>query len=311
MPGIGVINNPKSRQNKKNPEQIPKLGYILGRTGESMATRDFDELEECLEHFKETDIDILAINGGDGSSHVTLSKMLRIYGDKPLPKVALLRGGTLNTVSKSFGIKGKTSYLLYNLAEKYAKGEEYETVEANTIDINGNIGFIFGNGIVANYMNDYYKAKIPNATNGLLLVGKGIFSVLTGTPLAKKWFKRIQAKVTVDDELLSDTTFTSMLAGGTEDIAVGFKPWCRAHDVEGAFHMLFFTCSPFKFLFDLPYIYFARPIHPRTGHEFMVKKSVKIEAEEPFVYTQEGEMYTCESGKMELKVGPRLTMIIK
>ena len=34
MPGIGVITNPYSRQNKRNPRLAQRLGYILGEKGD-------------------------------------------------------------------------------------------------------------------------------------------------------------------------------------------------------------------------------------------------------------------------------------
>ncbi len=310
MPGIGVINNPKARQNLKNPDRIRLLAYILGDKGDSKATQNFDELEDSLKEFKRREIDILAVNGGDGSNHVTLTKLIEVYGDQPLPKIALLRGGTLNTISCAFGIKGKPAYLLHNLADKYGHGEEFTTMDADLMNCNGKYSFLFGNGVVANFMHTYYSSGTPSPTQGVITLVKGIASAITGTQLAKGWFKPVKAKVTVDGEVLPFEQFSSIMAGTMTDIGVGFKPWYRAFDEPHTFHILFLTCKPLELLPEVPRFYFARPIHPKNGSETLAKH-VLIEAEEAFHFTQDGDLYTCDDGRMDISIGPRVTMIIE
>lgn len=310
MPGIGIINNPKSKQNRKHPERIRMLGYILGSGGESKATHSFEELEECLLEFKRLEIDILAINGGDGSNHHTISRMIDLYGDQPLPRIALLRGGTLNTISRSFNIKGTPAGILHRVATKYAKGESFITKECDLLNVNGMYSFLFGNGIVANFMKTYYDTGEPSPQHGVKVLVKGIASAAVGGKLAKSWFTPFRAKIWVDGEKLEAESFTSVLAGGMEDIGVGFKPWIRAFEVDRAFHSLFITCAPMTFLPEIPRFYFSRPMHPRAGTE-AVCTHIRIEAEGPFWYNQDGDMHECEDGMMDIRVGPRVEVIVE
>ncbi len=310
MPGIGVINNPRSRQNKRHPERIRKLGYMLGEGGTSKATWSFEDLESCAREFKERDIDILAINGGDGSNHVTLTKFIEVYGDKPLPKIALLRGGTLNTISDSFGIKGEPRYLLYNVVDKYSNHEPFTEMQADLMKINGMYGFLFGNGIVANFMDSYYETGTPSVWQGVKTLVKGASSAAVGGPLAKAWFEPIRARMTIDGQAVEVDRFTSMLAGTVKEIGVGFAPWPRAFEVPHTFAFSFFTTGPLGFLPELPYFYLHRPIHPKTGGETLAR-SVHIEAEKAFSYTLDGDMYTCEDGRMDITIGPRITIIVR
>ena len=82
MSGIGVISNPKSRKNKKDPELMKKLGYILGDNGISYQTNTIDDIYKVAEEFRKKKIDILCINGGDGTNHVTLSVFLQVYKEE-------------------------------------------------------------------------------------------------------------------------------------------------------------------------------------------------------------------------------------
>lgn len=310
MPGIGVINNPRSRQNLKHPQRIKKLGYILGQDGESKETWNFEALDEVLKDFKKRDIDIIAINGGDGSNHVTLTSLIKIWGEKPLPKVALLRGGTLNTISNACKIKGSTTWLLYNLSDKYSMGEPFEIIQRNLMKIGDRYGFIFGNGVVAKFMKTYYDTGTPSPSHGAKVFLRGIYSVFTGGKLAKEWFRKLNAKVTIDDIELPKQPLTTMLAASIHEVGLGFIPFSRCEETPERFHVSLYAASPAVFLLDVPYMYFGRANHPRTGYEFAAKKVV-IEIDEPWSYCIDGDMHTCESGKMTIEKGPRLNIIRK
>ena len=309
MPGIGIINNPRSKKNLLYPDRIRKLGYLLGERGESKATKSLEELEDCLGEFKKQKIDILAINGGDGSNHVTLTKLVKLWGRDPLPKIALLRGGTLNTIARSFGINGRPEYILHNIAGKYSEGLPFKTTVANLLCVNGKYSFLFGNGVVANFMKHYYDTGKPSPSHGVKVVAEGVFSAIAGTPLAKKWLKPVVADVTIDGEKQGLREFTSILAATIEDIGVGFKPWFRAFDEMDNFHILLFHGSAVQIIKEMPYFYFGRPPSPRLTAETLAKH-VHLEAEEPFSYTLDGDMYECEDGIMDLSIGPRVEIIL-
>jgi len=154
--GIGIITNPHSRRNRRFPEQMRRLAYVLGDDDTYELTNRIEDVKAVARQFKERNIEVLALNGGDGTNHVTLSTFIDVYGDEPLPKITFLRGGTMNTISNGVGIKGTPSRLLANLVEKYYTGIPYETTERDMLKIsdeNGvNYGFIFGNGIVSNFL---------------------------------------------------------------------------------------------------------------------------------------------------------------
>src|SRR5262245_26600804 len=104
-----------------------ELAYLLGSRGSAEATRSIDDLYRAAEEFKAADIDVLGINGGDGTIHVTLTAFLQVYGGAAFPKVALLRGGTLNTVARGLGIFGDSQDLLYDVTDRYRRGVDLVT----------------------------------------------------------------------------------------------------------------------------------------------------------------------------------------
>src|SRR3954465_1181787 len=116
MGGIGVIINPRSRPNQGDPRAASRLARPLGDHGVVRTAKSRDDLARIAEDFRKLQIDILGISGGDGTNYVTITGFLRVYADEPIPTLALLRGGTFNTVANAVGVpRGRPEGLLAKL----------------------------------------------------------------------------------------------------------------------------------------------------------------------------------------------------
>ncbi|HPM41898.1 MAG TPA: sphingosine kinase, partial [bacterium] len=69
MSGIGIILNPHSRSNRKNPERIKQLGFIVGDRGSCHATETLDQVRDLAREFRNRGVEVLGISGGDGTNH--------------------------------------------------------------------------------------------------------------------------------------------------------------------------------------------------------------------------------------------------
>lgn len=309
MPGIGIINNPHSRKNRRFPERMATLGFIAGTRGQSVATQEIKDIHEIARVFKEQEIDILAINGGDGSNHVTLTAFIEEYGDQPLPKITFLRGGTMNTISNACGIKGTQAGLLMNLTEKYREGIPFETIHRDTIKVDGRYGFIFGNGLIHNFLDVYYGTGKPSPWVAFKLVMRSIGSALVNGPMASNIFRRFQARVTVDGKTWEQGSFAAMVGATIHQIGLGFTPFYRCEERPHTFHFLGILTSPWGFVKATPKIWFGKKVSPKKIRE-QVAEHVVFESEEPMKYTLDGD--THQTGKrMELSVGPRLEIVVR
>ena len=124
MAGIGVVLNPKSRKNLRDPRAALRLARTLGDHGVVRTARSKDDLARIAEDFRKLKIDVLGISGGDGTNHVTITGFLEVYADEPLPPLAFLRGGTMNTVANSVGVpRGRPDGLLAGLIARYDRGD--------------------------------------------------------------------------------------------------------------------------------------------------------------------------------------------
>ena len=306
MPGIGVITNPRSRLNKRDPSRMRKLGYLIGDRGSAAATKSLDDLYRVAEEFMKAEIDILGINGGDGTIHHTLTAFLKTYGDRPMPQVAILRGGTMNTIANSYNIRGEPSKLLFELVDRYHNNEAFEVFDKEILQIGDAYGFIFGNGIVFNFLEAYYNTGKPSPAVAARLLGRAIVSAMFGGSLAKQLTRRFRAKVTVDGDVWARDDFMTVAIACVEQVGLGFRPWYRANE-PGVFPILgVHVQSPFGIVTELGRIYRGQPM---SRHKVIdqVAREVLFEAEE-IQYIVDGDTYKAKDS-LRIRVGPKLRFI--
>jgi diacylglycerol kinase family enzyme len=309
LPGIGVINNPHSRKNRKNPDWMRALGYIVGTKGTSVATKQIEDINDMVRVFKHRDIDVLAINGGDGSNSITLTALIDEYGDRPLPKIALLRGGTMNIAANSCGVKGTPAGLMMNLVDKYREGKPFETTWRDTLCIEGRYGFIFGNGFIHGFLETFYGQGKKSPLRAATLLSRGIGSAMVRGPFARKLFAGVKARVVVDGKELPWRSFAAMAAGTVNQIGLGAKPFFRSQEKAHSFHLLGIICSPFRFVPAVPRIFAGKKVSEKRIVE-MVAEEVVLESNEPLKYTLDGENY--ENGRtLRISTGPRLEILVR
>jgi diacylglycerol kinase (ATP) len=308
VPGIGVITNPRSRVNKRDPGKMRQLGYLLGSHGAPYATKSLDDLYRAAEEFKAAGIDILGINGGDGTIHVTVTAFAQVYGDAPLPKIAILPGGTLNTIAAGVGIRGKPQDMLYEVIDRYHQGEELKVVERNVLQIGDKYGFIFGNGLIANFLEAYYATGRPSPIMGAKVLARAIGSALIRGKFIKRLFRRWVGQVTVDGETWARADFATVAAATVAEIGLGFAPFYRCEEKPGHFALLGIHAAPFGVILELPRIRRARPMR-RDKCISQVARRVVMASDEPFSYTIDGDLYS-GARELVLATGPRLQLVV-
>ncbi len=305
MGGIGVITNPRSRRNRRNPALARQLAYVLGEQGQLAAPHDFDALHRVAEHFKERQIDILAVNGGDGTTHVALTAFLKVYGDEPLPRVALLRGGTMNTMATGVGIRGRPDQLLGQLVQAYHSGQPLRTTERNCLLVNDQAGFLFGNGMLANFLEVYYQGSEPSPVKGARLLAQAVLSTMVGGAFSRRLRRRVRMRVTVDGHTWDSQDWLTVAIGTVDNIGLQFRPFPRVVGTPGHLEIIGVQGTLGDLAKVLPAIRLARPLnHPAFPNS--LAKEVILEAEEPMGFMVDGDFHSAGQ-RLEIRPGPRIT----
>src|SRR5262245_53711248 len=129
---IGVIVNPNALAIRKNPGIAARLRQIVGSLGQVVETRTGEELSAALLTFKRAGSDLVAIAGGDGTNLSTLTSLVRTFGAE-LPALAILRGGTVNTIANNLGIVGSVEQILARICQYRREQRELPTLGQDSI----------------------------------------------------------------------------------------------------------------------------------------------------------------------------------
>jgi diacylglycerol kinase (ATP) len=108
MPKIGLISNPRSQRNRRGLQEIR---HILADAPDivHLATDASGELDEALSDFAARGVDLVLINGGDGTVQHVLTRLFERHAFATPPLLGILPRGTANTTAADVGLRGKTA----------------------------------------------------------------------------------------------------------------------------------------------------------------------------------------------------------
>lgn len=305
MTGIGVVFNARAGRNRRDPEAATRLARRLGDHGVVAAPRSIDELHRVAESFRDQGIDVLGIAGGDGTNHVTLTGFRAVYGATALPTLALLRGGTMNTVADACGVpRERTDGLLDRLVRRYLEAPII-AVPCSTLDVGGRVGFLFGTGVICGYLAEYYATGEPSPWTAARTLGRAIGSTLVRGPMIQRMLRPCRAEVLLGDRAWPARDYLSVAAGTIADIGLGFRPFHRHDEREDAFHLLGIHTGPLGFVLDLPRIHRAEGMRAGKCEEALVARAT-VRARGGLQYMIDGDLFECAAGEIEVKLGPRV-----
>jgi diacylglycerol kinase (ATP) len=309
VPGIGLITNPRSRAYQRDPSVPRKLGYLIGSHGTAEATKSLDDLYRVCEEFKKERIEILGISGGDGTMHHTLTAMIKVWGDQEMPLVAMLRGGTMNTIANSLGIKGTTPKLLFELVDKHRLGQPFDVFEKEVLQVGDKYGFLFGNGIIYNFLYEYYATGNPSPPTAAKLISRAAASAIVNGPLAQRIYRRFRAHVIADGDVWACEDFITVAAACVREIGLGFTPFYRCDEQPHKFAVLGIHTNAMGFVTELPRVFGGKPMR-RDKVIDVVASEVRFTPLDDgnLEYMIDGDLYD-EGGELVLKTGPKLRFI--
>ncbi len=96
----GVLRNPHSHANRRGGERPPPHTDVLFAEPESAG-----EVAAAVRQFAEAGVELLVIDGGDGTVREVLTALPVIYGDAPVPLLSLVASGKTNVLAFDLGIR--------------------------------------------------------------------------------------------------------------------------------------------------------------------------------------------------------------
>lgn len=310
MSGIGIITNPHSKLNKRYPQRSALLGYILGEKGRLEVTNNIGDLERVAAEFKSKKIEILAINGGDGTICRTLTAFIKVYKNDPLPKVALLKGGTINVLANNLSISGTPEQILYRMVEIYSNVEkDFETQILTSIEVEGTYGFLFGNGAASSFLKEYYKRK--SGPLGALLWTLAVwFSGLWNGPLYRSVIEdHLQELYPAEGPSFTHSSL-AVFACTLKKMPLGYPMFHSVHLGTDQFQCVSFTMSAKDAVWKLPWTMVKLHQENNENKLSFTTSTLGIESGGGlFDYTLDGELYTSATNRLDIRTGPKIEFL--
>ncbi len=307
---IGVVLNANAGGFRRNPARVEALRSALGARGNFAATRSPDELADAARAFERDGVTVLAIAGGDGSASVTLSTFAQTLGEDALPPVALLRGGTMNTVANGLGLpRGRPPKMLAALLRRLDDGAPLTAHRHSTLRVGDRFGFLFGTGVVSGFLREYYAGGDPTPVHAASVLARGVASAVVGGPMIRRLAAPCRAAVRFDDgEAWPVRDYLTVAAGTVDQIGLGFRPFLRCAERDGAFHLLGIHATALGFALELPRVRLARPMRPGRAFEKVTSHATITFEGGSGHYMLDGELFET-TAPLTLRAGPAVSIV--
>lgn len=315
MSGIGVITNPTSRRNRRDPGVARALSYVLGERGELAAPCDLDALAATLRHFRDREIDVLCVNGGDGTVHQAVTAMVRAYQDGPaLPALVVLRGGTMNIIADSVGVSVSPERMLTQVVDAFHSGEALpeRTVRLMEVEIDGappRYGFLAGNGVIAGFLQVYYERDHPTPVDAATLLARAAASALTGGPLVKRILRPWRGTVTVDGQAWDGREWVAIALGTVEEMGFGFRVFHEVADNPDKVQVVGIGSSVARLATELPRLYAGRGTRD-PANRCALSRELILQGDQRFPIMIDGDLYEATEGRVRARSGPAVRLLL-
>ncbi len=303
---LGVLSNPLSGGNHKGFQIIhdvlagyPEIHHLTATTPPEMVA--------AIDAFSQKKIDILAVNGGDGTVHAILTVLFR--RPEPRPVLALLRSGTASMICRDVGLPGSRRQGLNSLLDWVCNGHgNPRLVERPVLKVQAGdnreplYGMFFGAAGICQGIEFCLTRIHTRGVGGQLAAGITLARFLLAAARGKNdTLFPVSFTIALDDDPPVQRDFSLILVTSLERLFLGLRPYWRTGPQPLYYTAL--NAHPAHMLHAVPSLLRGRKNRftlPEYGYE-----TRNIEEAELFFtgrFTLDGELYATDSQSERLIV---------
>ncbi len=299
---VGVLSNPLSGANRKGLGPVEKVlaGYsqVLHHKVQTSA-----DMRLALTRFAEQQVDILAVNGGDGTVHAVLTDLFNHSPFASLPLLALLPGGTANMLAKDLGLKGSLEKAMHRLLGWASAGTADPVVEQRPVlrvqapgFSEPLFGLFFGTGIIyqaIRFFHDRVKTwGLRGRTAQALIVGRYLLALAAKN---KDVVGPMPMDIGLDGKRVDGQQCLLVLISTLEKLILGLRPYWGCE--EGPLRFTALNAHPRHLMRTVLGLACGRNSrHPGTEHGYLSHNAREIELVFRGGFTLDGELYMPDAG---------------
>ena len=315
---VGLISNPHSGRNRKQPDAIGRIVADYPNV-HHRPTQDAGELPGVLAGFASQPIDVLAVNGGDGTIARILTELLLQKPFPTLPRLVLLPGGTTNMNAGDVGLRGNLVKAVRRLCEwSTGRHTAFETLQRPVLQVTGGdgqaavCGMFFGAGAIIQGI-EYCRANVH--TKGVSNeIGPGLAMLRTVWGIARRdrrFLQSVTMSVQRNDEPADPTRdVLILLVSSLDRLFLGIRPyWGRE---TAPLHTTLVLDHAGRFLRNLPSLLRGRPNrHTTEANGYYSHNADRIRLTMDGIWTLDGELYQAmaSDGPVTITSGGDVTFV--
>jgi len=200
-------------------------------------TMDTAHVAQAARQIAHANPSTIALCGGDGTYMLGLTSLREAYGDRPLPRIALIPGGTVSTVARNFGLSGAPDLAMARVAALHG-ARTLATVRHRTLLANGRVGFIFGAALVANFFDVYYGTNASGYLDAAAIVGRIFVESFTGGALARRVLDPVQCTLSIDGTQREPKQYSLICCATLRDLGLHMQVCYRAGERDDRLHLV-------------------------------------------------------------------------
>ncbi len=310
---IGLILNANCRESRLHPKRGAALATILSGRGTVRETRSMSDLEAAIADFRSQNIGHIAVVGGDGTIHTTVTQTIHEYRSHGLavPVFSLLSGGTMNIVAHSVGVGAccpeRHLKSLLNAVDRGVARRETR----NLLKVAGRYGFLFGAGVIERFLAEFYRGSEQTPLTAAATLVRALGGTIgIGTTLSRV-AQPFVGSITVDENGVSKhwgaKSYLAVAGGTVEQLGFGFRPFWRCNEQPNTFHILGVTTTPARLARYLGHIWLGRNLPESVAYQATASRVV-LRSDKPIAYMFDGELY--EGGtELEVEVAEKINFL--
>ena len=299
---VGVLTNPRSGGNKQGVGEIRSLLAGWPDVPHREASTPEDITAELADLARQG-VDLLVVNGGDGTVHAVLTAIGRdpIF-EKP-PLLALLCAGTTSMLARDVGLPGSAAAALALILEWAKAADANLTILPRPVlRVSGAshplplFGMFFGAGAICQGIRIFHSGVNPMCWRGELMPGLALLRMLLAI-LCKDHDKvpPLPTRTGLDDRPPEERENLFVLVSTLERLFLGLQPYWGTQD--GPLRYTAVGAEPKRLLQVLPSLFRQQKSrHLSQANGYFSDNARMVQLEMAGDFTLDGELYEAGEG---------------
>ena len=306
-----ILTNPHSNRNRRH---LPRLRTQLARLKDvrHIETASLEDLPRAVETLLDDGVELLGINGGDGTVHLALTALLRAGVDRPLPAIALLPGGTTSMSAR--GINGGTVPFdraldaLLDVIEQGGPGEQRHLLKVHAVGAEPQLGLCLGMGAIVRGIEYCHERIYSLGVRDEWAAGVALLRAGWGIARREPVFADgVPIDVHIDGEH-HNARASIFLISALSELMLGIRPFWG--DGVAPLRITLVREHATRFLRSFPDLLRGRPDpHLTEAGGYFSRRGTAVDIRGEGPYQIDGEIYHAQTGEIRVDAFGPVTVI--